>query len=153
MDWGTSNFADSDDDLDGTYNSADPDYVRDNVFPRAIMVILVADVPQDMQEQNPLRLASPVNNANDTTISIAGTLPAYNEKWPLIFIEDQANGDEWVQFQSFDPQAGQFKLAGPEYRGARMTAAAAHPAGCLVKFGHTFSRVFDNPTGREYWGQ
>jgi len=150
-----------DDDGDGTYNDEDPDYVRDNVFPRAIKVELVVDPTVEYPQQNPLRLAEDIT-ASHGTIRVIGTPPAYNKYWPFLFIEDPVNGDEWVRFSDFTPSAtgGEFTvyddpntLSTADGRGKMATTAVQHPRGCLVKFGYRFTRVFYNPAGRDYWGQ
>jgi len=164
MDWGQPGFPDGDDDgdddsLPGTPqlapNSGDTDYVRDNVFPRAIMVVVVTDPSEEYPEARPLRLAPAGVAAGGLSIPVTGNVPAYNQKWPYLLIEDPDVGDEWVRFTEFDAATSSFMLAAPADRGVRGTLDAAHGATQLdgsptqVKFGHTFSRVFYNPALRE----
>ncbi|MCK4375010.1 MAG: hypothetical protein KAX19_06755, partial [Candidatus Brocadiae bacterium] len=66
--------------------------------------------------------------------------------WPYIRI-----GDEWIRFESFNPQTQQF-IVPSAWRGMRGTSPAEHDAGDPVLFGSTFSSVFHNPTGKDYWG-
>ena len=35
----------------------------------------------------------------------------------------------------------------------RGTAATSHGANARVLIGYTFTRIFNNPAAREYWGQ
>jgi hypothetical protein len=157
MDWGVGDYTDFDDDHDGVWNSQDEDYVLDNVFPRAVMVVVVVEPPERLRVQNPLRLAADLTAADLTgllNVPVTGRLPAYNKRWPYIRI-----GNEWMRFSSFDTGASAFVLdpdpaddeETPGERGARGTELAAHSAGELVLFGYTFSRVFYCPVGRDYW--
>ncbi|KPK62423.1 MAG: hypothetical protein AMK73_06100 [Planctomycetes bacterium SM23_32] len=143
MDWDQPGFQDTDDDEDGSPNSADEDYVLDNVFPRAVMVVLVVDPYEDYPVQNPLRLASDVADS-DTTITVTGQMPAYNQAWPYFRI-----GEEWILFEDFDAETQTFAVTSGG-RAMRGTTAAGHSAGELVHFGYTFSCVFHNPAGRDY---
>lgn len=132
------------------------DAVYDNVFPRAIMVVVVVDPSQEYPVTNPLRLDPPAGilAAGAMRVPVVGTLPAYNEEWPYILIEDAVNGDEWIRFSHFEPNTNTFVVdpAFPRTLASvvRGTPAAAHAAGRLVKLGYTFSRVFHNPAGKEH---
>lgn len=154
MDWGEPGFLDVDDDGDTVFNSADLDYVRDNIFPRSVMVVVVVDPSEEYPDQNPLRLAQPIV-AGGMNIPVVGTAPAYNDRWPYILIDDPVSGPEWIEFLRFDPTetGGTFRVA-PGGRGQRGTADVNHPipAGLplRVKLGYTFSRVFHNPAGKEH---
>jgi len=152
-------FRDSDGDTDP--DRTDTNYVRDNVFPRAIMVVVVTDPSEEYPEARPLRLTTGVA-PGDTTIPVTGNVPAYNRAWPYLLIRDPDAGDEWVRFTEFDATADQFLVyddpATPgiiDGRGVRGTLDVAHNATQLdgsptqVKLGHTFSRVFYNPALRE----
>jgi len=86
-------------------------------------------------------------------------VPAYNEAWPYLLIEDPDAGDEWVRFTEFDAATSSFVLDTVNdplaARGVRGTPAVAHAAvqsdgsTTRVKLGYTFSRVFYNPALRE----
>jgi len=152
MDPGQTGFPSNtdDDDSDGTANEDDEDYVRDNVFPRSVMVVLVVDPAGEYPNPRTLRLRGDIGSG-DPQIEVNGELPAYNKSWPYIHIND-----EWIRFESFEPdeRGGTFTIADPgEDRGVRGTAAAGHNAGDEVRFGITFTRVFHNPANREHWGQ
>ncbi len=167
MDWGTvywdsvpwlsgvttNYYPDTNSDFDTEDNGEDEDYVRDNVFPRSLMMVLVVEPPEKMRDPNPLRLRSNVPASGAVDIEVAGAQPVLNPEWPYLLIEDDA-GDEWMRYDRYevDPQGGYFVVP-PEGRGQRGTAADTHDTGDLVKIGTTFSRVFDNPAGRDYWGQ
>jgi len=154
---GTPRDSDGDTDPDRT----DADYVRDNVFPRAIMVVVVTDPSEEYPEARPLRLAPAGVAAGGLSIPVTGNVPAYNQAWPYLLIEDPDAGDEWVRFTEFDATADQFLVYDDpatleiDGRGVRGTLDVAHGAMQLdgsptqVKFGHTFSRVFYNPALRE----
>ncbi|MFW6119144.1 MAG: hypothetical protein ACOC7S_02295, partial [Planctomycetota bacterium] len=148
MDPGRSGFPNDTDDHDNdeTVNEDDPDYVRDNVFPRAVKLILVVDPSVEYPSPRRLEVRNDVDDA-DTEIQVNGELPAYNTAWPYIRIND-----EWIRFESFEPddQGGTFIV---DERGVRGTQAREHADGVEVKFGMTFTRVFHNPANREYWGQ
>ena len=141
MDWGTASFPDTDEDGDGDSNGNDEDYVEDNVFPAAIMVVVVTNPPARLRQLGPVSL---VNDAN-TTITVKGNLPNYNKQWPYLRIDD-----EWIRFDSFDADTQTFTGL---TRGARETDdhVTTHSAGAPVEFGYTFSRVFYNPTGKACW--
>ncbi len=131
------------------------DWIEDNVFPRLVMVVMVIDASEEYPMPRPLKLREPLNSG-DTSIAVEGTLPAYNKSWKYILIEDPDNGHEWIRFENFEPddQGGVFSLGTTGERPVRGTEEPpTHPAGSRVKFGYTFSRVFRNPAGREYWGQ
>jgi hypothetical protein len=137
----------------------DVDDIRDNVYPRAAMVILVVEPPERMKPIGGLRLQmSPTGSAlpaDATAIPVAGNAPAFNHKFPYILIRDDTNGDEWVRFETFDAANQQFILdPASDYgaRGVRGTEAVDHPDGCEISFGYTVVGVFQNPRGREYWG-
>jgi len=158
MDWNNTINNDfplppADSDGDGYDDAEDPDYITGNVFPRAVMAVVVVDPQERVGGQLGLRLSSNVS-AGDTTIPVQGSIPSYNKSWPFLLIEDDANGEEWVRFTRFDAANNRFVLdAGDAQatRGARGTTDVDHGSGCTVKLGQTFSRVFFNPTGREYW--
>jgi len=149
-------FRDSDGDTDP--DRTDADYVRDNVFPRAVMVVVVTDPSEEYPEPRPLRLTTGIA-PGDTTIPVTGNVPAYNEAWPYLLIEDPDAGDEWVRFTEFDAATSSFVLDTVNdplaARGVRGTPAVAHAAvqsdgsTTRVKLGYTFSRVFYNPALRE----
>ncbi|MFO7957481.1 MAG: prepilin-type N-terminal cleavage/methylation domain-containing protein [Candidatus Brocadiia bacterium] len=148
MDPGRSGFPNDTDDHDNdrTVNEDDEDYVRDNVFPRSVMVVLVVDPSVEYPSPRRLEVRNDVDDA-DTEIQVNGELPAYNTAWPYIRIND-----EWIRFESFEPdeQGGTFIV---DERPVRGTTGAAHNPGDEVRFGMTFTRVFHNPAAREYWGQ
>jgi prepilin-type N-terminal cleavage/methylation domain-containing protein len=137
-----------DHDGDGTPNENDEDYVRDNVFPRSVMVILVVDPAGEYPNPRTLRLRNPLAVGADQIV-VNGELPAYNRAWPYIRIND-----EWIRFESFEPddQGGTFIV---DERAVRGTSENGHDAGDEVRFGITFSRVFHNPAARPDpdWGQ
>jgi hypothetical protein len=143
MDWGEPDFSlTGDADGDGVPNSQDEDYVEGNIFPGAIMVVVVTTPPANLRRIGAVRLAGNVA-AGDTAIRVAGELPKYNDRWPYMRI-----GDEWIRFDGFDKATQTFTGL---TRGARDTTAADHSARDAVEFGYTFSRVFLNPAGKTYW--
>jgi len=144
MDWGTVDFPDTDEDGDSDWNSDDEDYVEDNVFPAAIMVVVVTNPPERLRQLGAVRLVNDVE-IGDTAIVVQGNLPNYNKQWPYLRIDD-----EWIRFDSFDPDTQTFTGL---TRGARGTDEAHHDADPPnpVEFGYTFSRVFYNPTGKACW--
>ncbi len=149
MDWPA--VGSPDDDGDGFDNSVDANYVRDNVFPRAIMVVVVADPSEEYPEPVPLTLAGPIAGG-DMTIPVIGNIPAYNEAWPYILIQDPVGGDEWIRFSRFDSATSSFVFDATDplaARGVRGTPAVAHAGTLPVKLGYTFSRVFFDPALRE----
>jgi hypothetical protein len=132
----------------------DPVEWRDNVFPRALMAVLVVEPPARLRAQGRLRLREDID-AHDLQIPVNGPLPAYNASWPYILLRNPS-GEEWVRFSTFDEVSQSFNLDPNDplgTRGVRRTWAHGHPAGTEVLFGYTLSSVFHNPTGREYWGQ
>jgi hypothetical protein len=144
MDWGQPGFSEAaDDDADTEPNGVDEDYVRDNVFPRALMVVLVVDPYAEYPATRPLRLAADMD-ADQETVVVAGEPPAHNSAWPYFRIVD-----EWLAFESFDADTQTYTLVS-DGRGMRGTTASAHSAGDLVRFGYTFTRAFHNPAGRDY---
>lgn len=155
MDWGSTHFPPDagDHDDDGVDNDQDPDYVADNVFPSAVMVVVVVGTPADLQRPNSLRLRASVDGSGAgvapgdiDVIQVTGNLPAYNTQWPYVRV-----GHEWMRLIQYDADMQEMTVE----RGVRGTAppTADHEAGEPVKFGGTFSRVFRNPAGRDYWGQ
>jgi len=146
-DTGVEVWADEDSDSDGDANSVDEDYVDDNVFPRAIRVVLVVDPT----EEYPLPLRLELRNDVDASIGtgdmiyVRGTVPPYNPTYPYLRIDH-----EWVEFSDFvpDDEGGAFVVV---ERAARGTEKWPHDAGTEVKLGVTFARVFHNPASREYW--
>jgi len=137
----------------GTWDSNAPADVRAHVFPRAAMAVVVVEPPENLRGATRVNLAGTINQTQ-MTIPVRGELPPYNAAWPYILIKDPTNGNEWVRFKSFDATTQSFVLDAADplgNRGVRQTAANSHLAGCEVSIGLTFSTVFYNPTGREYW--
>lgn len=133
----------------------DPSTYRDNIFPRAVMAVVVVQPPESLRGPARLTLASPISQ-NQLTIPVSGALPPYSTAWPYIRIDN-----EWIRFTRFDATTQTFVLdpADPlAERGARnpMKSPAAQPAnhskGAEVSIGLTFSTVFYNPAGKEFWG-
>lgn len=134
--------------------------VWDNVFPRAVMVVISVNPPERLRRTNRLKLAANISGS-DVQIPVLGDQPAYNTAWPYILIHDLDNGSEWIRFLLFDAANQQFivdpndPLGG---RGVRGTQAVGHtalgPGGRNrdISFGLTFSSVFQNPACREDWG-
>jgi len=122
--------------------------VQDNVFPRAIKVVVTVEPPRRLQPASPLRLRTPLN-VGDTRVDVIGESPPRNPQWPYIRV-----GQEWIRYSDYvtDP-AGDYFLVAPGGRGQRGTEEADHAAGERVAVGYTFSRVFYNPAAREAWGQ
>jgi len=123
--------------------------VISHVFPRAVMAVVVVEPREEMRGSRRLTLAQGITAAA-TTVLVSGALPAYSAAWPYLRIDK-----EWIRFTSFDAATQSFVLDASDplgSRGVRNTAAAAHSAGAEVKIGYTFSTVFYNPSGREYWG-
>ena len=122
------------------------DYVRDNVFPRSVMVVIVVDPTEQYPLRNPPRLRETLTK-DGMEVKVRGDVPPYNEKWPYLLI-----GDEWIRFERFAPddQGGSFIVA---ERAARGTAAASHSTGERIRFGYTFSRIFHNPANRDCWDE
>jgi len=133
MDWGQPGFADPDD------YATEEERVDDNVFPSAIMVVVVTTPPDRLPGVGRLEVVEDLGDS----IRVRGNVPAYNTRWPYIRIED-----EWIRFEAFDEDTQTF--TGCE-RAVRGTAEVAHAVGAPVEFGFTFSRVFRNLTGRESW--
>ena len=120
------------------------------------MVVVVVDPFQQFPDRRPLQLAGPVA-MGDLIIPVTGAVPTYNPAWPYLLIEDPVNGNEWVRFSNFDEATSSFVLSVPADRGVRGTADVDHagvgPLGPYrVRIGFTFSRVFQSPSGKEYWG-
>jgi len=132
-----------------------PSSYRDNVFPRAVMAVVVVEPPESLRGPARLTLRAPIG-PNDLYIPVSGALPAYNAAWPYILIKDPTNGNEWVRFKSFDATMQRFVLDAADPLGNRGVRSptpnpTSHNAGCEVSIGLTFSTVFYNPAGRESW--
>ncbi len=124
------------------------DAVTDNVLPRSMMVTVTMEPPSELSVANPLRLVQAVG-VNDTNFTVTGNAPPLNAQWPYVKIDD-----EWVRISSMQGNTIQVDTSTtPNGRGARGTEAAAHDIGAHVQIGYTFSRIFNNPAAREYWGQ
>ena len=88
-------------------------------------------------------------------IPVVGAVPKYNETWPYLLIEktDPAES-EWVRFTRFDSGSTSFIIdpADPTAaRAVRNTLEGDHVANARVRLGYTFSRVFRDPAGRDFW--
>ncbi len=141
-------FLTDNDDGDAYNDQEDEDYVRDNVFPRAVMLVLVIDPTAEYARKMRLLLGSGISDPDSTDdIEATGQFPPFNEQWPYVLIED-----EWIRLERDDPyertETG-FLLHVAE-RGVRGTARDTHDSGAELKFGHTFARVFKNPAARDY---
>ena len=123
--------------------TASGDAISDNVFPRAVMVVVTIEPPAELALANPLRLRMDIG-ANDMTLPLVGVAPPMNTDWPFLKIDD-----EWVRISGIDATNTAQVVA----RGVRGTTATAHTAGTHVLVGYTFTRIFSNPAAREYWGQ
>jgi hypothetical protein len=124
----------------------DPSVACDNVFPRAVMVVVTIEPPNELSVPNPLRTLDPITDASSTAaIRVIGQAPPFNPEWPFVKIDN-----EWIRIKSLT--AGTI-VVDTNGRGVRGTAGATHSAGTRVLIGYTFSRVFNNPATREYWGQ
>ncbi len=131
-----------------------PNVWQDNIFPRALMAVVVIEPPERLRAPGGMRLREDID-AHDLQIPITGTLPAYNARWPYLLLRNP-EGEEWVRFQTFDEAEQRFLLNPFDplgTRGRRGTWARSHPAGTEVLLGYTLSSVFHNPTGREFWGE
>ncbi|MCK4375045.1 MAG: prepilin-type N-terminal cleavage/methylation domain-containing protein, partial [Candidatus Brocadiae bacterium] len=117
MDWGQPGFLDPD-----GWRRSTPEYVVDNVFPRAVMVVIAVQPPARLLRPDALVLAEDISSTADS-IPVIGELPNYNKSWPYIRI-----GDEWIRFESFNPQTQQF-IVPSAWRGMRGTSPAEHDAG------------------------
>ena len=151
MDPGAPGFAQDTENADGddADNQRDPDYVDDNVFPRAVMLVIVVDSGEEYAARNRLRLASEIPDATSTDdIAATGQMPPFNSRWPYVLIED-----EWIMLDPQNPYEGSgtsFTLnIADDGRGARGTEALGHPAGAELRFGQTLTRTFYNPAGRD----
>ncbi|MCK4282753.1 MAG: prepilin-type N-terminal cleavage/methylation domain-containing protein, partial [Candidatus Brocadiae bacterium] len=134
---------------------------HDDMFPRAVMAVVVVDPSEQFPERRPVRLdLLPTETllAAATIIPIppSSTIPTFNPAWPYLLIEDPDNGNEWVRYSHFDEATSSFRvdpLVDPRAsRGVRGTVPMDHTGPRRVRIGFTFSRVFYNPAGKEYWG-
>ncbi len=120
------------------------DYVGDNVFPRAVMVIVTIAPPEHLRQANPLRLRADVTDPAATVLQVTGQASPFNRRWPFVRVND-----EWMLVTEFDQQTNEITVE----RGVRGTSADTHDAGDRVMVGYTFSRIFRNPAPRDDWGQ
>jgi hypothetical protein len=132
----------------------DPNEMRDDVFPRAVMAIVTVEPPQRLRQPGGLVLTQDVG-AGDNEIYAVGNMPNYNEAWPYLLIHDEDNGDEWVRFTDYDPDTESFIVAERGVRGTKdvdhtLLDSANHAR--RVSIGYTHCAVFQNPRAREYWG-
>jgi prepilin-type N-terminal cleavage/methylation domain-containing protein len=150
MDPGVGDFPaeDEDADGDGVNDEEDEDYVDDNVFPRAVMVVLVIDPTNEYAQRHRLLLAEDITDPDSTAdIAATGQMPPFNSRRPYVLIED-----EWIRLDPQDPYEGSgtsFDLHVAE-RGVRGTERATHDSGVELTFGQTFTRVIRNPAARDY---
>ncbi len=132
---------------DNDFELYDPDSEADdlsnNIFPRAFKVVLVVEPTEEFPTGRTLQVRQEAADA----IAVNGSLPAYNEQWPYIRIND-----EWIWFREFVPDERGGVFVGLQ-RGVRGTAQETHAAGDEVRFGSTFARAFYNPAAREHWGR
>ena len=124
--------------------AAGTDAIYDNVFPRSVMVVVTVEPPSELSVANPLRLRNNLPDNYTGPVALIGEAPPLNSQWPFVKI-----GDEWIGISGID-QANTLQIVA---RGVRGTTNFAHNAGDRVQVGYTFSRIFNDPAAREYWGQ
>ena len=108
------------------------------------MVIITVEPPAELAVANPLRLAGDIADpASTADIPVIGNAPALNSEWPYVRIDD-----EWIRVTGIE--GGVLHVAA---RGVRGTVGTTHNAGARVLIGFTFSRIFNDPASRDYWGQ
>jgi hypothetical protein len=118
-------------------SAADP---RDDVFPRAVQVVIVVD---DGNAGAATRLSRDIDEST-TRIPVDDDSAFSGTEYKYVKIDG-----EWIRYS--DRQRGTLVLESESGRGARWSMPASHEAGTLVKAGKTFTLTLRLPGGREDW--